>query len=164
MKFCPKCQLKYDEDIIRFCTKDGTPLVDENPSFTAMPSQSSIDDIGEETLITRNRPTIPPTPVSSQSEEPAQRVVIAFNEEKKQAVRPLENSQNQYQQPRKSNTALIVLLTMFGTIAVLAGGVGGVFRDKFHVHETQTRVDGGVYYGEDGLRKVSRKASKQIHT
>ena len=71
MKFCPKCQLKYDEDIIRFCTKDGTPLVDENPSFTAMPSQSSIDDIGEETLITRNRPTIPPTPVSSQSEEPA---------------------------------------------------------------------------------------------
>lgn len=124
MKFCPKCQTKYDEDVIRFCTKDGSPLVDENPSFTAMPSQSfSTDDIGEETLITRNRPVIP-QPIPTESEETSQRVVIPIGEEKKQAVRPLDNSQRQYQEPRKSNTAMVVLLTIFGTLAILGGGIG----------------------------------------
>lgn len=125
MKICPKCQTKYDEAIIRFCTKDGSPLVDDNPSFTAMPSQSSYDDIGEETIISRNRPVIPPPiPPVIESEEPSQRVVIPIGEEKKQSVRPLENPQRQYQEPRKSNTALVVLLTIFGTIAILAGGLG----------------------------------------
>lgn len=125
MKICPKCQTKYDEEIIRFCTKDGAPLVDDNPSFTAMPSQSSIDDIGEETLITRNRPVIPPPiPASLQSEEPTQRVIIPIGEDKKQAVRPLENPPYQQKSPRKSNIALVVLLTIFGTVALLAGGVG----------------------------------------
>jgi TonB family protein len=123
MKFCPKCQTKYDETIIRFCTKDGSPLVDENPSFTAMPSQSSYDDIGEETMITRNRVIVPPLPPPSNFEEPSQRVVIPIGDDKKQAVRPIESPQ--YQQPaRKSNTALVVLLTIFGTVILLAGGVG----------------------------------------
>jgi TonB family protein len=123
MKFCPKCQTKYDEEIIRFCTKDGAPLVDENPSFTAMPSQSfSDDDVGEETIITRNRPVVPP-PIPP-LEEPSQRVVINIGEEKKQEVRPLENPQRSLPPPRKSNTALVVLLTIFGTIALLAGGIG----------------------------------------
>lgn len=126
MKFCPKCQTKYDEEIIRFCTKDGSPLVDENPTFTALPSQTfSNDDIGEETLITRNRPVIPPPmPTPAQSKEPSQRVVIPIGEDKKQAVRPLENPPHQQPPPRKSNTALVVLLTIFGTMAILAGGVG----------------------------------------
>lgn len=124
MKICPKCQTQYDEDIIRFCTRDGSPLVEENPSFTAMPSQSSIDDIGEETLITRNRPVIPP-PAPIIDEEPAPRVVIPIGEEKKQSVKPLENPPHQQQQPRRSNTALVVLLTIFGTVAILAIGVGG---------------------------------------
>lgn len=123
MKFCPKCQAKYDETIIRFCTKDGSPLVDENPSFTAMPSQSSYDDIGEDTMITRNRVVVPPLPPPSDFEEPAQRVVIPIGDDKKQAVRPIENPQYQ-QPPRKSNTALVVLLTIFGTVILLAGGVG----------------------------------------
>lgn len=123
MKICPKCQTQYDEEIIRFCTKDGSPLVEENPSFTAMPSQSSIDDIGEETLITRNRPVIPST-IPVVEEESAPRVVIPIGEEKKQAVRPLENPPYQ-QPPRKSNTAAIVLLTILGTVIVLGGGLTG---------------------------------------
>jgi hypothetical protein len=37
MKFCPKCQTKYDDEILRFCKTDGTPLVSEvPPSFTAL--------------------------------------------------------------------------------------------------------------------------------
>jgi hypothetical protein len=56
MKFCPVCQTRYDEEILRFCTKDGAQLVDENPTFAAIPSEESAEDIGEETLIRRNRP------------------------------------------------------------------------------------------------------------
>ena len=56
MKFCPVCQTRYDEEILRFCIKDGAPLVDENPSFTEMPSEGEAEDIGEETVIRRNPP------------------------------------------------------------------------------------------------------------
>ena len=123
MKFCPKCQAKYDEDVIRFCTKDGSPLVDDSPSFTAMPSQTSFDNIGEETIITRNRPVVPPLPPNIiDEEEPSQRVVIPIGEEKKQTVRPLETPPHSIP-PRKSNTALVVLLTLLGTFVVL-GAVG----------------------------------------
>ena len=45
MKYCPVCSERYDEDIIRFCTKDGTPLLDEaQPTFTAIPSETVEDD------------------------------------------------------------------------------------------------------------------------
>ena len=46
MRYCPTCQTEYDEDIIRFCTKDGTPLVDDKkPTFTEnLPSETSQDD------------------------------------------------------------------------------------------------------------------------
>jgi TonB family protein len=125
MKICPKCQTKYDEDIIKFCTKDGTPLIEENPTFTAMPSQSSIDDIGEETLITINRPKIPAAPVMEEADEPAARVVIPIGEEKQQVVRPLEKPNYQQSAPRKSNTALIVFLTIFGTVGILGAVFGG---------------------------------------
>ena len=60
MKYCPVCQTRYDEEIMRFCTKDGTPLIDEEaPNFTAMPSEdleSVEDDFGAETII-RRKPT-----------------------------------------------------------------------------------------------------------
>ncbi len=126
MKFCPKCQTKYDEEVIKFCTKDGMPLAEDNPVFTAMPSQSSIDDIGEETLITRNRPRVPPpAPVIGEPLEPSARVVIPIGEDRKQAVRPLEKPGSQAAPPRKSNTGLIVFLTIFGTVMVLAVAVGG---------------------------------------
>ena len=55
MKFCPTCETRYDEEILRFCTKDGTPLVDENqPNFIQMPSESlemPEEEPGEETIV-----------------------------------------------------------------------------------------------------------------
>ncbi|MDQ3181201.1 MAG: hypothetical protein M3Q33_11845, partial [Acidobacteriota bacterium] len=60
MKYCPVCQTQYDEEILRFCTKDGTLLIDNNqPSFTALPSEGVRDDFGEETVIRRNKPVNP---------------------------------------------------------------------------------------------------------
>lgn len=124
MKFCPTCQTRYDEEILRFCTKDGTPLVDENPSFTAMPSESSVEINGEETIIRRNPPPSV-SPISEPMQPSAQRIVIPTSEIRKEPVRAPSHAR--YQQPsRKSNTALVMLLTIFGTLAILAGA-GGVW-------------------------------------
>ncbi|MCB1025138.1 MAG: TonB family protein [Acidobacteria bacterium] len=152
MKFCPTCQTKYDEEILRFCIKDGTPLVDEKqPEFTEIPSEIEDDDPGEQTVIRRNKPSTPlPPPVSSQSggidkgsssqdipgpapdsdeQNEAKRIVIPTSETpREQAVRPRENAlpQSRHSQPRKSNAALIALVSIFGTIIVL-GAMAGIF-------------------------------------
>lgn len=83
-----------------------------------------MDDIGEETLITINRPTVPPAPVIEQTDEPSARVVIPIGAEKQQVVRPLEKPNYQQSPPRKSNMAVVVFLTIFGTIAILGGAFG----------------------------------------
>ncbi len=123
MKFCPTCEVKYDEEILRFCTKCGTPLISENqPSFTAMPSQSSInidDDFGEETVIVRKKPNQAEQTLPSQ-EEPRQRIVVPTSSPEPVRSQP----QSQFQQPqKKSNTALTVLFTLVGTLIVIGGGL-----------------------------------------
>ena len=69
MKYCPTCETRYDEEILRFCMKDGTPLLEEEePKFVAMPSESldeSLeDDAGDVTVVRRNIP-VPPEQESS---------------------------------------------------------------------------------------------------
>lgn len=134
MKFCPVCQTRYDEEIMRFCTKDGTPLVEEEaPNFIAMPSEeleSAEDDFGAETVI-RRKPTeseitnVEPRANENYEREKTQRMVIPTSEQQvnEQQVRAKQTS---YQQPppKKSNTAAVVLLTILGTIVVLGGGLG----------------------------------------
>src|SRR5262245_7494307 len=64
MKYCPKCETKYEDDLIRFCTKDGSPLIaEEEPKFIQMPSEGieeEADDPSEMTVIRRNVTTPPP--------------------------------------------------------------------------------------------------------
>lgn len=134
MKFCPTCQTRFDEEILRFCTKDGTPLIEEaQPNFTEMPSESGVeDDLGEETVIRRKPlPSSAPIPPSANKtenvQEPAPRIVIPTTEKK--IVPPVRTKNTQvYRQPapQKSNTAKIVFLTLLGTIVLLAGA-GGAF-------------------------------------
>src|SRR6476620_261426 len=85
MKYCPTCNTRYDEEILRFCMKDGTPLVDEaEPTFIEMPSESLAapveDDPSEVTVIRRNPPVPPPPdddePYVEQPPPPAQRIVV----------------------------------------------------------------------------------------
>jgi hypothetical protein len=73
MKYCPTCETRYDEDILRFCMKDGTPLLDEaEPNFIEMPSENleapavevpDEDDPSEHTVIRRNIPVPPPSEI-----------------------------------------------------------------------------------------------------
>jgi TonB family protein len=128
MKFCPICKTRYDEEILRFCIKDGSPLVNEDqPNFTALPSES---DIGEETIIRRKKPT--PNP-NSQTEPgagyiPSPRIVIPTSEQPaRESVRTKTTASiRRPPPPQKSKTTKTVLLTVFGTILLL-GGAGGVF-------------------------------------
>lgn len=140
MKFCPICKTSYDEEILRFCTKDGTPLVEEGePNFTALPSES---DLGEDTIIRRKTP--PPIPSTAQpvpdfdDVEPerisAPRIVIPMSGEpepelppRREAVRTMTTESIRRQPPpQKSNTAMVVFLTILGTVVILLGA-GGVF-------------------------------------
>jgi hypothetical protein len=132
MKFCPTCETRYDEEILRFCTKDGTPLVDENqPNFTEMPSESieaADRDLGEETVVRYKPPKdiLPepePQPDIDRSEAP--RIVISTSEQQKeQNVRARQIPPYQPIPPPKQSTARVVLLTVLGTLAVLAVALG----------------------------------------
>jgi periplasmic protein TonB len=125
MKFCPKCQTKYDDEILRFCKIDGTPLISETPpSFTALPSQSSIkidDELGEDTIIARKKPDRTAS-LQQPNEEPRQRIVVQTSTPEVVKTTPQQGFQTN--QPKKSSTAATVFLTLFGTIAVLGGGFG----------------------------------------
>jgi TonB family protein len=121
MKYCPTCETRYDEEILRFCMKDGTPLLEEEePKFVAMPSESLDepveDEPGDVTVVRRNIP-VPP---EGTSERP--RIVVPTYEEQARArvVPP-------YNPPPKSNTAKVVVLTILGTLAVLGVGAAGMW-------------------------------------
>ena len=135
MKYCPKCNTRYDEEIIRFCTKDGTPLIEEEePNFSALPSENlpetGEDDPGEVTVVRRNVPIPPPLPDEEMNFEggqspPPQRIVVPTDEPINIPPRPQRQSYQASQ--KKPNTLLIVLLTIIGTVIVLGGGFGIVY-------------------------------------
>jgi len=135
MRFCPTCQTRYDEEILRFCTKDGTPLLEENqPNFTELPSESVEDDLDEQTVIRRNPPkSIAQTPeVTKVEPNPLPRIVIPTTQEiKEQQVRTKTTASYRQPPPRKSNTGKIVLLTVLGTlIALMGGGIAYLFLSR----------------------------------
>jgi hypothetical protein len=123
MKYCPDCHERYDEEVIQFCTKDGTPLIEESqPNFTTMPSEDADTpefDFGEETVI-RRKP-VSGADIPAQSDEPERIVIPTFPTE--QQVRP--RSQVYYEPPsQQPNTMKTVMLTIIGTLVVLGFGAG----------------------------------------
>ena len=126
MRFCPTCQTRYDEEILRFCTKDGTPLLEEDqPSFTELPSESVEDDSDEVTVIRRNssKPIAPAPTVANVEQNPQPRIVIPTTQDiKEQSARTRTTASYRPPPPRESNTGKVVLLTVLGTLIVLMGG------------------------------------------
>ena len=125
MKYCPTCETRYDEEILRFCMKDGTPLLEEEePKFVAMPSDSLDavdDDPGDVTVVRRNIP-VPPEP---EPERP--RIVVpTYDEARDQPHSRPRVAAAPYAQP-KQNTAKVVILTVLGTLAVLSVAAAGIW-------------------------------------
>lgn len=126
MKYCPACQTQYDEEILRFCTKDGTPLIDENqPSFTELPSESDKDDFGEDTLIRRNKPIIPAPDVEAK-QNAQERIVIPTNEVREEPQARVKPAVIYQPPPREPNTTKLVVTTILGTLIILVS-IGGIF-------------------------------------
>lgn len=137
MKFCPTCQAKYDDEILRFCTKDGTPLVDENqPNFKELPSESieaDEADLGEETIVSYkpsknilpDEPVAQPDPEIERSEAP--RIVISTSEQERQQQNVRARHQIPAYEPLvppQQSTGKVVVLTILGTLAVIALALG----------------------------------------
>jgi len=130
MKICPICDTTFDEEIIRFCTKDGTPLVEQaEPSFVELPSEDLEgfdDDAGEVTVIRRKDVPPPPPSIDELNAElgrskPAERIVIPTAPSPQQEVRA-RVAQAYYPPPEKPNTLKVVVLTVIGTVALLGLG------------------------------------------
>lgn len=126
MKYCPVCSERYDDEVILFCTKDGTPLVDEKrPNFTALPSEGADqpdDDMGEETVIRRKTDPRAGEPINYDAKGHSERIVIPTTPSSEQHVRP--RTAQAYNPPPPPNTAKTVVLTILGTLAVLGFGAG----------------------------------------
>ena len=153
MKYCPTCQTRYDEEIIRFCTKDGTPLVsEEEPNFIEMPSESlskpeaviEEDDPSEVTIVRNHASMPPPAPDDDMNfdEEPAQRIVVPTTPPPAGygAVPPGKRA---YQAPPRSNTFKVVVLTFLGTVIIL-GAAGIVFWALIHERGTATNTNSNL--------------------
>jgi len=118
MKYCPDCGTEYDEEVIQFCTKDGTPLIEKDePRFTAMPSESS-EDAGEDTVVRRRNDA-----ADSTQTERGERIVIPATpaEPRQPQVRP-RAAQAYYAPPPQPNTGKVVALTILGTLAAIGFG------------------------------------------
>jgi len=118
MKYCPTCGTRYDEEILRFCMKDGTPLLEEEkPNFAAMPSESLDepvdDDAGDVTVVRRNNLS------DDEPREERPRIVVPTYEEAR-AQQTRARVAPPYNPPPKSNTAKVVILTILGTLAVIS--------------------------------------------
>lgn len=116
MRYCPICDKRYDDESIKFCTIDGTPLVDvEQPSFTALPDKNEPD---EDTVIRRN----PAAGTDRGSRQEPERIVIPTTPAD-QAARQ-RGARAYYEPPPQPNTGKIVALTIVGTLIVLSFGAG----------------------------------------
>ena len=123
MRVCPTCQTRFDEEILRFCTKDGTPLIEENqPNFTELPSESVEEDSDEPTVIRRNPPKSTSQTAETSRIEPNPRIIIPTTEQLREPqVRTKTTASYRQPPPQKSNTGKVVLLTVLGTLIFLMG-------------------------------------------
>ena len=137
MKYCPTCDARFDDEVMRFCTKDGTPLVDEEqPNFIGKPSgdlpepavvaADDEDEAGEVTVVRRNIAVPAPPSIddefSGQGQRHAERIVVPMTTEP--PIDPLRNRNAVYYPPPRQNTFKVIVLTVVGTLFVL--GIGAL--------------------------------------
>ena len=140
MKYCPNCRTEYADDSLQFCLQDGTPLAE-------IPNQSSSAnyDTEPETLVVPKRvePIRFDPPSSYQTNkanwEPSQPVIIE-------------------REPKKSNTAAIVVLTALGTVLLL--GLGG-FGAWLYFRNNKTEVAVNINTAPQNRSSNSNAANNQ---
>ena len=107
MKYCPNCQTTYTDDTLRFCLQDGTPLVEVADSDSQMPTVAFEAE----------------TQVSPKSREPIRVELPGIESYRREPVQEEQVTVDHFK-PKKSNTALVVLLTAFIMLLLFGGGIG----------------------------------------
>lgn len=113
MKYCPKCQTDYADEIYEFCLQDGTLLV----NYSDSQSSPTVFLNDEQQTQVKLRPTeqvqfYPPT--QAQDWQASQVTQIP----QPQQIPPIQSP------PQKSNTARVVFLTAFVMLALFGAGFG----------------------------------------
>lgn len=101
MKICPQCQNTYDDDTLRFCLQDGSPLAAYVPS-----ERPAADWTETETVIS-------PRPASYETQNPRY-------ENRQESAPPVFTSAPPERE--KTSTAKIVLLSLLGILVLSAIG------------------------------------------
>ncbi len=129
MKFCPSCQTEYEEEVMRFCPQDGTPLIEKSlPCFSSddinTEESFNVENNVEKTLVRHNRAE--PTIVSTNH------IVIPTEDSLHKAfsstlATPL------LKESQQTSVLSVVLLTAFGTTLLLAiGFFAGYMFSSYH--------------------------------
>ena len=141
MKYCPTCETRFDDEVMRFSAQRTARRSDDEqqPNFTALPSEkldipaepvaaAEEDDASEVTVVRRNI-AVPPPPsmddddFSEPAERPAERIVVPMAPEP--IADPIRNPRSAgYYAPPQQNTFKVVVLTVIGTLFVLTIGAG----------------------------------------
>lgn len=133
MRYCPTCETKFEDDKIRFCTKDGSPLVEgSTPSFTDnLPSDSvpDADEPGEETVISQKRSAAPPVAelpedFDEEEEEGPESSRIVIDTAEKEPVRSRQPGTAYVPPPPQRTgpgTGVIIFFSVLGTLIVVIG-------------------------------------------
>jgi hypothetical protein len=109
MKHCPSCKTNYADDTLQFCLQDGTQLTELS---NAQIPTVIFNEAEAETVVRIAQP---------QRTDFNQAAPTGQNWEQRQTSAQLQPP------PKKSNTALAVLLTAFGMILLFGLGVGAWF-------------------------------------
>ena len=108
MKTCPQCQTTYTDDSLQFCLQDGTRLVTSETFSTSRQNWSDSPTLiapptqGEKIQIDLQKPA---APAASELSQPT--VVV--------------------EKPKKTNTGLIVALSILLTLLIAGAGAGGAY-------------------------------------
>ena len=105
MKVCPQCRTEYTDDALKYCLQDGTLLFDAPVQITSPDFTTESETVISPKRVEPIRFDPPSSYQGSQANWETNQPVIIERE------------------PKKSNTPMIVALTILGTILVL--GLGG---------------------------------------
>lgn len=114
MKICPNCQMRYEDDALRFCTRDGSPLVAES----AIADSESLDVSGALPGRSADTQDISGKTKDEDIETEIPRIVIKPHRTDSEN----EHIESKSEETTSRSTLKTVLLTVIVTVVVIATG------------------------------------------
>lgn len=133
MKRCPRCNRTYTDETLRFCLEDGTALVSGGQVFTdpeatlvGETAHLPLDPAQQQQVQPPPREELPPTEIMGQRGTPTIAVSNAAQTAQLSAPHATQGTAATPRAERPRNTATIVIVSVVGTILLVALGFFGV--------------------------------------